>query len=215
MKVESNLLLDEANEKILSKLDNTIGLGELKEKIREIIRYHKVMQKHKCNIDYQNYNIVLRKTSSYCTYNVLVSVISEIFYKNKIILNPQILKISGKEIRDKGISKKKYKTFKEGIIFIDATEGFRDVADIKDKINEMVEAMPTKVFIVMENEFREGEANALLIDSFSWFMKIDEISKEEKEKHIKDFLERNKLTCSEEKIEELADNAYYEIKNIF
>lgn len=212
--VENNLLLSEANEKILSRLDNTIGLGELKEKIREMIRYHEVMQKHKCNIDFENYNIVLRKTSSYSTHNVLLSVISEIFYKNKITLNPQILKISGKEVRDRRFNEKKYKTFKEGIIFIDVTEGFRNVADIKDKINEMVEAMPTKVFIIMENDFTEGEANALLVDYFSWYMKIDEISKEEKEKYIKDFFERNGLICSEEKIEELADNPYYEIKNI-
>lgn len=213
MKVESNLL-DEANEKILSQLDNTIGLGELKKKIREIIRYHEVMQKYKCNIDCENYNIVLRKASSYSIHNVLLSVISEIFYKNKITLNPQILKISGKDIKDRGFNEKKYKTFKEGIIFIDVTEGIRDVADIKDRINEMVEAMPSKVFIIMENDFMEGEANALLIDYFSWYMKIDEISEEEKERYIKDFLEKNNLICSEEKIKELVDNPYYEIKNL-
>ena len=68
-------LLDEENEKILSRLDNTIGLSKNKAILRDIIRYHKVMQQYTCNIEFENYNIVIRNTSSYILYEELISVI--------------------------------------------------------------------------------------------------------------------------------------------
>ena len=211
--VENNLLLSEANEKILSRLDNTIGLGELKEKIREMIRYHEVIQKHKCNIEFENYNIILRKRSSYYFYKELLQVISEIFYKNKITFNSDILKINIDEIRNINFNEKKYKSIKEDIIFIDTTEGSRDVEEIREKIIEMIEAMPLKVFIIMENRFREGETNELFVDYFSWAMNIDEISHEAKERYVKSFFDKNKLICSNQTIKEIADDPYYKIKN--
>ena len=210
--VGDNLLLSEANEKILSKLDNTIGLGELKEKIREMIRYHEVMKKYKCNIEFENYNIILRKRSSYNSYKDLLQVISEIFYENKITLNSDILKINIDDIRNEKFNEKKYRAIKEDIIFIDITEGYRNVEEIREKIIEMVEAMPLKVFIIMENNFREGETNALFVDYFSWAMNIEEISNEEKKRYIKSFFEKNKLICSNQTLKEIADDPYYKIK---
>ncbi len=52
--------LDEANEKILNKLDDTIGLSKNKEVLRDIIKYHKVIKQYDCNIKFENYNIVIR-----------------------------------------------------------------------------------------------------------------------------------------------------------
>ena len=54
----SEELLDEESEKILSKLDDTIGLSKNKEALRDIIRYHNVMQKYDCNIEFDCRNIL-------------------------------------------------------------------------------------------------------------------------------------------------------------
>ena len=105
MKLEE--LLDEENEKILSKLDDTIGLSKNKEALRDIIRYHNVMQKYNCNIEFENYNIVIRNDSSYNLYEELIYIIAEIYYKNGIIDNPNILYIDPDEFRQNTRKKEK------------------------------------------------------------------------------------------------------------
>ena len=77
----------------------------------------------------------------------------------------------------------------------------------------MIEQMPTKAFIILEDEYREGEVNAILTEYFSWSMKIKTISNDEKEIYIKKFMDSNELTYNEEIVKELSDNPYYVIKN--
>ena len=214
MKIDEELL-DEKNEKILSRLDDTIGLGKNKEVLRDIIKYHKVMQKYKCNIEFENYNIVIRNNSSYTLYEELILVIAEIYYKNGIIDNPNILYFDQDEF-DLYMRKKEkgnYKDIKEGLIVIDLEELRRSPREIKERIKNMIDQMPTKAFVILEEGFIEGEVNAVLTEYFSWSMKIDTISNEEKEKYIKKFMDANKLTYNNEVINELSNNPYYMIKN--
>ena len=213
MKLEE--LLDEENEKILSKLDETIGLSKNKETLRDIIRYHNVMQKYDCNIEFENYNIVIRNDSSYNLYEELIYIIAEIYYKNGIIDNPNILYIDPDEFRQNTRKKEKsnYKDVQEGLIVIDIETLRRSPKEIKDEIKIMIDQMPTKAFVILEDEFREGEVNAILTEYFSWSMKIETISNEEKEIYIKKFMDSNELTYDEEIVKELADNPYYLIKN--
>ena len=208
-------LLDEENEKILSRLDNTIGLSKNKAILRDIIKYHKVMQQYTCNIEFENYNIVIRNTSSYTLYEELISVIAEIYYKNGIILNPNILYFDPEEFRRNTRRKEErnYKDIKEGLIVINLELLKRDPKEIKEEIEVMIEQMPTKAFIILEDEYREGEVNAILTEYFSWSMKIKTISNEEKEIYIKKFMDSNELTYNEEIVKELSDNPYYVIKN--
>lgn len=208
-------LLDEANEKILNKLDDTIGLSKNKEVLRDIIKYHKVIKQFDCNIEFENYNIVIRNDSSYTLYEELISVIAEVYYKNGIILNQNILYFDPDEFRHNTRKKEKsnYKDIKEGLIVLDLESLRRSNKEIKEEIEIMIEQMPTKAFIILEDEFREGEVNAMLTEYFSWSMKIDTISTEEKEKYIKKFMDANELTYNDEVINELADNPYYMIKN--
>ena len=213
MKIEE--LLDEESEKILNKLDATIGLSKNKEALRDIIRYHKVIKQYKCDIEFENYNIVIRNNSSYTFYEELISVIAEIYYKNGIILDPNILYLDPDEFRHSTRKKEKreYKDIKEGLIVIDLDAIGRSPKGLKEEIEVMIEQMPTKAFIILENEYREGEVNAILAEYFSWSMKIEAISTEEKELYIKKFMDSNKLKYNEEIIKELSDNPYYLIKN--
>ena len=208
-------LLDEENEEILSKLDDTIGLSKNKEVLRDIIKYHKVMQQYECNIEFENYNIVIRNDSSYTFYEELISVIAEVYYKNGIILNKNILYFDPDEFRQNARKKEKsnYKGIEEGLIVLDLEALRRNPKEIKEEIEVMIEQMPKKAFIILEDEFREGEVNAILTEYFSWSMKIDMISSEEKEKYIKKFLDTNELTYNDEVINELSNNPYYIIKN--
>ncbi len=208
-------LLDDENEKILSKLDDTIGLSKNKVILRDIIKYHKVMQKYRCNIEFENYNIIIRNTSSYNLYEELISVIAEVYYKNGIIPNPDILYFDPDEFRY-NTRKKESKTnndIKEGLIVIDLVELRRSPKRIKEEVKVMINQMPTKAFIILEDEYREGEVNAVLTECFSWSMKIETITKEEKEIYIKKFMDSNELTYNEEIVRELADNPYYLVKN--
>ncbi len=213
MKIEE--LLDEENEKILDKLDNIIGLSKNKEVLRDIIKYHEVLKKYKCNIEFENYNIVIRNDSSYSIYEDLISIIAEIYYKNGIILNKNILYFDPDEFRQNARKKGKseYKDIQEGLIVLDLECLRRNPKEIKDEISVMIEQMPSKAFIILEDEFREGEVNAILTEYFSWSMKIDMISNEEKEKYIKKFMDSNELTYNDEIISELSNNPYYMIKN--
>lgn len=208
-----NVLLDKANEEILDKLDNTIGLSKNKDVLREIIRYHEVMQNYKCNVEYENYNIVIRNKSSYNLYEDLIKVISEIYYKNNIITKPNAFFMSKEDFRLNKLKKEDYKTVEEGIIVIDLTNLRRDSSETRKTIEVMIQKMPDKAFIILEDEFMEGETNAVFIEHFSWSMKIDVISNEEKEKYVDKFMKSNNLICSEETIKEIADDPYYKVKN--
>lgn len=200
-------LLDKENEKILSRLDNTVGLSKNKEILRNIMRYHKVKQEFSCDIEFENYNIIIRNESSYNFYEELISVIAEFYYKNGIVLNSDILYIKEK-LKDKEI-----KAIKEGIIVIDMDEVGGSQSEIKKMVEQMIKELHCKAFIIIEDYWREGEINAQFNEIFSWNMKIDKISNKEKEEYIKKFMKLNKLECNNDIIVELADNPYYIIKN--
>ena len=214
MKLDEELL-DDKTEKILEKLDDTIGLSKNKEVLRDIIKYHKVVKQYKCNIELENYNIVIRNKSNYTFYEDLISVIAEVYYKNGIISEPNILYFNPNKLRHNAKSEEKnnYKDIKEGLIVLDLEVLRRDPKEIKEEIEVMIKQMPTKAFIVIENEFLEGEVNALLTENFSWSMKIEKISNGEKEEYIKKFMDTNELKYNDEVINELASNPYYIIKN--
>ena len=214
MKLDEELL-DAKSEKILNKLDDTIGLSKNKEILRDIIKYHKVIKQYDCNIEFENYNIVIRNNSNYTFYEKLISVIAEIYYKNGIILNKNILYFNPDKFRQNTRKKEKdnYKDIKEGLIVFDLEALRITPKEMKEEIEVMIEQMPTKAFVILEDEFREGEVNAILTEYFSWSMKIEMISNEEKEKYVKKFLDSNELIYDDEIVNELSNNPYYILKN--
>lgn len=210
---EFNLLLDEKNEKILSKLDNCVGLSKCKETLREIIKCHEMTQKYKCNIDFENYNIIIRNESAYNSYEKLIKVIAEIYYENKIIRNPNELYISKDELRVNRLEKKDWKSVEEGIIVVDLADFGVYSNDLRKPIIQMIDANPTKSFVIIEDNFIEGKTNAQYIDYFIWSMKIEHISNEEKELYVEKFMKNNSLQYSENVLKKIADDNYYKVKN--
>lgn len=217
---QTKILLNDENEEILRRLDNTIGLKKSKETLRNIIRCHEIMQKYQCNLEFENYNIIIRNESDYNTYEELISVIAEIYYKNGIIPNSDIMYLSNEEFdkrteknNKKNTKKDNEKIIKEGIIIINLLDSRRTPNDLKKTVEKMITDMPDKAFIILEDDFFEGSVNSLFVDSFSWSIKVEKISNEEKEEYVKKFLKENSLICSEEKIKEIARKPYYKVKN--
>lgn len=210
MEIEDELL-DEENEKIISKLDETVGLSNNKKILRDIIRYNKVMQNSLCNIEFENYNIIIRNESYYNLYEDLISVIAEIYYKNGITLNKDIYYMTREDFR---VNQNLCEKIKESIVVIDFNIVRRDMIEFRKQFLRLVDTMPLKSFIILENSLINGEINAALNDFVTWSMTINSIDGEEKEKYIKNFFYTNELLYSEEIVEELSDNPYYEIKNI-
>lgn len=204
-------VLDEKNEKILSKLDNCIGIGQNKQVLRDIIKYSKVMKKHKCNIEFENYNIVIRNESEYNLYENLINIIAEVYYKNRITLNQGVYYISREELSR--FDKFDVNDVEEGIIVFDLKSNRKDLEDFRKQFEKILFMAPTKSYIIIEDSFKEGETNALFSDYATWGMKIERISDEEKSRYIKNFIEKNKLICSEDIIMAIAENPFYKIKN--
>ena len=207
------LLLDKANEKILNKLDNIVGLNKCKDTLREIIKYHEIMKEYKCNVGFENYNIVIRNESLYNSYEKLIKVIAEIYYENKIILNPNILYISRDEIRVNRVKGRKWEDVEEGIIVLDLSDLRWSSSDIRKSIIQIINTIPTKSFIIIEDSFIEGETNAQYSDYFTWSMKINRISNDEKEIYVEKFMKNNNLKYSKDIIKKIADNSYYKVQS--
>ena len=203
--------LDKKNEKILSQLDSKIGISNNKDTLREIVRYHEVMQKNKCDFEFENYNIVITNKSSYVLYEDLIKVIAEIYLENGIIQNSDILYLDKLDYR---INRMKNIKIEEDVIVIDFDQTRKSNTEVKKMIEDMIEQMPKKAYIILEDYWRAGEVNALMNEMFSWSMNIDSISNEEKEKYIENFMKENKLKCKKHTIQEIADNPYYKIKNL-
>lgn len=210
---KSELLLDEANEKILNKLDDIVGLNKCKYTLREIIKYHEIMREYKCNIEFENYNIIIRNESAYNSYEKLVKVIAEIYYENKIISNPNILYISKDEIRQNRVKMEKWEDVKEGLIVLDLSDLGWNTSDIRKSIIQIINTFPTKSFIIIECSSKEGETNAQYFDYFTWAMKINRISNDEKEIYVEKFMKKNNLKYSKNLLEKIADNSYYKIQS--
>lgn len=210
---KSELLLDEANEKILNKLDDIVGLNKCKHTLREIIKYHEIMREYKCNIEFENYNIIIRNESAYNSYEKLVKVIAEIYYENKIISNPNILYISKDEIRQNRVKMEKWEDVKEGLIVLDLSDLGWNTSDIRKSIIQIINTFPTKSFIIIECSSKEGETNAQYFDYFTWAMKINRISNDEKEIYVEKFMKKNNLKYSKNLLEKIADNSYYKIQS--
>ena len=83
-----NYKLDSEDEKILNELDNLCGVVQNKEVLRDIIFYIKLKKNNE--LEFDNYNIIIRNNSSYNLLNDLIKVCAKIFLKYNIIENDEI-----------------------------------------------------------------------------------------------------------------------------
>lgn len=101
----------------------------------------------------------------------------------------------------------------EEIVIIDMLDCEESYSKIKYKIDIARKEEPKKIYIILEKE-RKGKIRALFIDDFQWNITINEIEREDKEKYVRNFLEKNNIEVYNEWISEISVKPYYEIKNI-
>ena len=101
----------------------------------------------------------------------------------------------------------------EEIVIIDMLDCEESYSKIKYKIDIARKEEPKRIYIILENE-RKGKISALFIDDFQWNININEIAREDKEKFVINFLEKNNIEVYKEWISEISVKPYYEIKNI-
>ena len=103
------------------------------------------MREYKCNIEFENYNIIIRNESAYNSYEKLVKVIAEIYYENKIISNSDILYISKDEIRINRVKMEKWEGAKEGLIVLDLSDLGWNSSDIENLSYRLLNTFPTNL----------------------------------------------------------------------
>ena len=81
-------LLDAEDERILKELDNLCGVSHNKEVLKDIIIYIKLRKNNQ--LDFGNYNIIVRNNSSYNLLNDLLKVCLKVFIKYNIVENERI-----------------------------------------------------------------------------------------------------------------------------
>ena len=186
------------------------GISKNKNVLRNIINYYKIIKNSNLNIKFENYNIVIRNMSSYNLCEKLINIIAKIYYKNGIISNNTVYYLEKDNLK---IDKIEKLNIEEDFIVINLCGARKDPYEFKKEFEMFVNNMPQKSFIILENNFCEGEINAAINEYASWSMKIDRISDDEKEKYIRKFISENNLICSEDIIKSLIKEPYWKIKN--
>lgn len=196
-------LIDEENEKILNTMDETMGLQKNKNVLRDIIKYFRLSKKNKLNLDI-NYNILIRNDSSYNSYEKLIKIIVELYFKNGIIDNKDTcyLKFDKVNLNDE---------IKENVVII-FYEKSRVGIDEKKKFDEIFKKFDKKIVLIIEETSNEGEINALLNENIMWSMKTYPISIKEKELYVEKFMKENNLVYDSEIIKQISDNPYWKVK---
>ncbi len=221
--------LSKKTEDIIKKVENTFGLEKYADTIRNYAEY--VELKKMGGLDYGSYNLLLVNKSAYKRTEPLIDAIRDIL-KLEGIINTGYTFISrddlNNELEDKNKGRNKTKNKKEEVkkeitedlIIIDAKTLETDLARLKKEIVNYIDKYPNKVFILVDDEsdrfFRaQGEANIAFCDYFTWSIEIEQISKEEKIKYIKDFFEskRVKFKNCDTFIENLSKEQFWIITN--
>ena len=156
----NNYKLDLEDEKILNELDNLCGVVQNKEVLREIILYIKLKQNNE--LDFGNYNIIIRNNSSYNLLNDLLKVCSKIFIKYNIIENERICYL------DKIINSRRDCPFdkiagiEDSIIVINEKKLRINYNDELDSLKRIIYQFKDKIFIFEDTNFCEGETDVEL-----------------------------------------------------
>ena len=204
--------LDSEDEKILDELDNLCGVVQNKEVLRDIIIYTKLKQNNE--LDFGNYNIIIRNNSSYNLLNDLLKVCAKIFLKYNIIPNDRICCL------DKIINSRrdcpfdKISGIEDSIIVINERKLRINYSDEIDNLSKIMKQFNNKIFIFEDTNFCEGEIDAELGELANWRMTIEKISLNDKLMYCKNKLDENNLKYKKQDLKEFVDVPFWMLKNM-
>lgn len=205
-------LLDAEDEKILKELDNLCGVVQNKEVLKDIILYIKLRENNQ--LDFGNYNIIIRNNSSYNLLDDLLKVCSKVFMKYNIIENDGICYL------DKIINSRrdcpfdKISGIEDAIIVINEKKLRINYNDELDNLKRIMNKYKNKVFIFEDTNFCEGETDGELGELASFRMTIDKISLDDKIMYCKNKFDEFQLNYKKQDIREYADVPFWILKNM-
>ena len=199
----SNYTLDAEDEKILSELDNLCGVVHNKEVLRDIILYIKLKQNNE--LDFGNYNIIIRNNSSYNLLNDLLKVCAKVFLKYNIIENDKVCYF------DKMVNSRRECLFdkitgiEDSIIVINDRKLKINYNDELDSLSRIIKQFKNKVFIFEDTNFCEGETDGELGKLTPFRMTIDKISLDDKIMYCRNSLDKYGIKYKKQDIKDYAD----------
>jgi len=204
-------LLDAEDEKIIDELDYLYGVVQNKEVLKNIIIYSKL--RNRGEIDFGNYNIIVRNNSSYNFLNDLLKVCSKIFLKYGIISNDKICYLDKivNNRRDNVLDK--IIGIDDSIIVINERKVRVDYLDEAESLEKIIKTFKDKVFIFEDTSYCEGQTDAELGDLASWRMTIEKVSNEDKIMYCRNMFDKNNLKYKKYELKEFVDQPFWKLKN--
>ena len=211
----TNYKLDTEDEKILDELDNLCGVVQNKEVLKDMILYAKLRQNNE--IDFGNYNIIIRNDSSYDLLNDFLKVCAKIFMKYNIISNDKICWLD-KVVNRGGFRDcpfDKIAGIEESIIIINERKmSIRSFSDELENLSRIMEKFKDKIFIFEDTNYCEGELDAEVGELASFRMTIEKISLDDKLMYCRNKLDENGLKYKKIDLKEFADVPFWMLKNM-
>lgn len=204
----SKYALDETDEKIIDELDNLFGVIQNKEVLRNIIIYSKLRKNNE--IAFGNYNIIIRNNSSYEFLDDFLGICAKLFVKNNIILNDKICYLN--KNYTSGTFKMPF-DIDSSIIVISDKRSFFNYNTELDNIKSLVQKFNDKIFIFVDESFREGEIDAQLSDIAFWRMTINKISLDDKLTYCRNKFNENKMEWQEKELSNFANQPFWKLRN--
>ena len=204
--------VDTNDEKILKELDNLCGVVQNKEVLRDIIRYIKL--KNNNELDFDNYNIIVRNNSSYNLLNDLLKVCAKIFIKYNIIENDKICYLDKTLNNRRDCPLDKIAGIDDSIIVINDRKLRINYNDELDNFKRIMKQYKNKIFIFEDTSYCEGDIDGELGKLATFRMTIDKISLEDKIVYCKNIFEEHQIKYKKQDINEYADVPFWILKNM-
>ena len=208
----SNYKLDSEDEKILNELDNLCGVIQNKEVLRDIILYIKLKQNNE--LDFGNYNIIIRNNSSYNLLNDLIKVCAKVFLKYNIIENDRICYLDKIVNSRRDCPFDKITGIDDSIIVINDRKLRINYNDELDSLSRIINQFKNKVFIFEDTNYCEGETDGELGILSPFRMTIDKISLDDKIMYCRNSLDEHDIKYKKQDIKDYADVPFWILKNM-
>ncbi len=207
--MKENNVIDITTELILNEAKEIYGLEESMETLKNYCSY--VQMKKENKIDIGSYNILIRNKSEYDSSEKLVQIIYKLLKKFNIVDTYKYL--TREEVRRTYQNEKK-EVIKEDLLILDTKKMDFHINFMIQDIKWLIEKYENKVFIIVDEDEREGFINARIGERLAWTMEIASISTENKINYIEKKLTENSIRINEslDYINRLSQKPFWEVK---
>lgn len=200
--------MEVSTDEITKELDDIYGIEECK---WEILNYVKYLELDKKN-NFANYNIIIHNRSSYPS----ETKFKLIDFLHKILVADGIVNTEYEFLTSEQLGKNVNELeLKKDMIIINPQDFGKELEVERNKIVAIMEKFQNKVFILVDESFTMGSANALFNQYYDWFFHIERISEDNKKSYAKKILKMNDISVDSNcnYIDELIKESLFLVKS--